>query len=138
VTALTAQLQVKAALSGDVAELMSAVPPLARALRYGTVRQTSGAGAVDAAAFETILDGMIARICIGLPLACSSLDDDAAGRCSNTSKGCKIAWGFSNTTHGTSLARDPAQVGRSSGLHAWWPGDSAASCSTPARCLTPT
>ncbi len=80
VTALTAQLQVKAALSGDVAELMSAVPPLARALRYGTVRQTSGAGAVDAAAFETILDGMIARICIGLPLACSSLDDDAAGK----------------------------------------------------------
>jgi len=78
VTALTAQLQAQTALSGDVEALMEAVPPLARALRYGTVRQTSGAAAFDTVAFETILDGMITRICIGLPLACASLDDAAA------------------------------------------------------------
>lgn len=74
------RLQAETALSGDVAGLMDALPPLARALRYGTVRQTAGTANVDAAVIAAIVDGLVMRICIGLPLACASLDDDAARR----------------------------------------------------------
>lgn len=72
------QIQARLAVSGDVAGLMDAVPSLARALRYGTVRETSGAATLDRAAFDTIIAGLVTRACIGLPLACSSLNDDAA------------------------------------------------------------
>ncbi len=78
IPALITQLQAKAALSGDVLELMQGVPPLARALRYGTVRDMSGTASVDPADFAVVLNGMVTRICIALPLACASLDDDAA------------------------------------------------------------
>jgi hypothetical protein len=61
-----------AAVGADVPELMGALPPLARVLRYGNVRGT------DATAVSTVVDGLVARICIGLPSAASSLDDDAA------------------------------------------------------------
>ena len=61
-----------AAVGADVPELMDALPPLARVLRYGNVRGT------DATAVSTVVDGLVARICIGLPGAASSLDDDAA------------------------------------------------------------
>jgi hypothetical protein len=61
-----------AALSADVPSLMAALPPLARVVRYGNVRGT------DASAVRTVVDGLIARICVGLPGACASLDDDAA------------------------------------------------------------
>ncbi len=71
-------IQARMARSGDVAGLMDAIPPLARAMRYGTVRQTSGTAQFDFKAFNEILDGMVTRICIGLPLACASLDDAAA------------------------------------------------------------
>ncbi|HNT76791.1 MAG TPA: DUF5682 family protein [Anaerolineae bacterium] len=118
VVALTTQLQAQAALSGDVAELMSAVPPLARALRYGTVRQTSGAGAVDAAAFETILDGMIARVCIGLPLACSSLDDDAAGKMLKHLEGLQDSLGILQHDTWTMLWQETLlKLADQSGLH---------------------
>jgi hypothetical protein len=72
------QIQARLAVSGDVAGLMDAVPSLARALRYGTVRETSGAATLDRTAFNSILTGLVVRVCIGLPLACSSLNDDAA------------------------------------------------------------
>lgn len=78
VAPVMAGIQAQMALSGDVIALMAALPPLARAMRYGAVRQTSGAAALDAAAFTSIVDGLAARICIGLPLACASLDDNAA------------------------------------------------------------
>lgn len=61
-----------AAVDRDAAHLLSAIPPLARVLRYGDVRQT------DTTAVETILDGLVVRACISLPLACASLDDAAA------------------------------------------------------------
>jgi hypothetical protein len=61
-----------AAVGADVPELMDALPPLARVLRYGNVRGT------DATAVSTVVDGLVARICIGLPSAAASLDDDAA------------------------------------------------------------
>jgi hypothetical protein len=69
---LMQRLQDAAALASDIAHLMDALPALAGALRYGNVRQT------DAAAIAEVVDGLIARICIGLPPACAALNDDAA------------------------------------------------------------
>jgi hypothetical protein len=62
----------RAAVDTDVAHLMDALAPLARVLRYGNVRRT------DAQLVAGVVDGLVARICIGLPVACASLDDDAA------------------------------------------------------------
>ena len=61
-----------AAVGADVPALMDALPPLARVLRYGNVRGT------DATAVSAVVDGLVARICIGLGGAAASLDDDAA------------------------------------------------------------
>jgi hypothetical protein len=63
-----------AAVGADVPALMDALPPLARVLRYGNVRGT------DATAVSTVVDGLVARICIGLGSAAASLDDDAAAQ----------------------------------------------------------
>jgi len=72
VSHLMARLQAEAALATDVGHLMEALPPLASVMRYGNVRQT------DAAMVGGIIDGLVARICIGLPGACASLNDEAA------------------------------------------------------------
>jgi Family of unknown function (DUF5682) len=61
-----------AAVGADVPALMDALPPLARVLRYGNVRGT------DATAVSTVVDRLVARVCIGLSSAAASLDDDAA------------------------------------------------------------
>jgi hypothetical protein len=74
-----AAVQAQAALTADVAGLMAALPPLARTVRYGDVRGSAGAASVDVAALNAIIAGLVERICIGLPLACATLDDDAAG-----------------------------------------------------------
>jgi len=66
------RLQAQAAVASDIVSLMRAVPQLARLLRYGDVRQTS------LASVERVLDGMLARICIGLVNACSALNEEAA------------------------------------------------------------
>ncbi|MFD0741381.1 DUF5682 family protein [Phytohabitans flavus] len=65
-------LDTRAALDTDVAHLMGAVPPLARTLRYGDVRGT------DVSALRTVTDGLLVRICVGLPGAVASLSDEAA------------------------------------------------------------
>lgn len=75
---VVARLQSAAALTSDVAGLMDALPPLGRTLRYGSVRQEAGQAALDTANLAAVIDGLVTRICIGLPLACASLDDDAA------------------------------------------------------------
>ena len=62
----------RAALDTDVSHLMDALPALARALRYGDVRRT------EASSIEAVVNGLVVRICIGLPVACSSLDHEAA------------------------------------------------------------
>jgi Family of unknown function (DUF5682) len=62
----------RVALDHDVAHLMGALPALARTLRYGDVRGT------DTAALRTVADGLVVRICVGLPPALASLDDSAA------------------------------------------------------------
>jgi hypothetical protein len=69
---LMERLQAEAALANDVAHLMDALPPLADVLRYGSVRKT------DASIVSHVIDGLVARICVGLPVACASLNDDAA------------------------------------------------------------
>jgi hypothetical protein len=69
---LMATIQQVAATSGDISHLMQALPPLANVLRYGNVRQT------DTGMVRQVVDELMARICIGLPAACSSLNDEAA------------------------------------------------------------
>ena len=64
----------RAAADSDVADLMAAIPPLVRAVRYGDVRGT-GTGALSA-----VIDALTARVCAGLPAAVSGLGDDAAAR----------------------------------------------------------
>ena len=73
VTHVMGVLAARAAIDTDVGHLMEALPALARALRYGDVRRT------DSSSIAAVVDGLVVRICIGLPVAVSSLDDDAAG-----------------------------------------------------------
>ena len=68
------QLQSAAAVASDVTHLMAALPPLVNILRYRDVRQT------DSFVVSQVVDSLVARICIGLPGACASLDDDAAAK----------------------------------------------------------
>jgi cytochrome c1 len=72
VAATTRALEDRAALTGDAQQLLAALPPLANVFRYGNVRQT------DAAMVGHVLDGLIVRAAISLPLAGASLDDAAA------------------------------------------------------------
>lgn len=67
-----AKVQAVAALASDVAHLMEALPPLARIARYGDVRKTNIEVVAD------VIDGLVARICAGLPAYCASLNDEAA------------------------------------------------------------
>lgn len=62
----------RAALDADVVHLMEALPPLARAQRYGDVRQT------DTRALRQVSEVLVLRICAGLPQAVGGLDDDSA------------------------------------------------------------
>jgi hypothetical protein len=66
------RLQQVAALSNDIPHAMEALPSLAGVLRYGNVRQT------DTAMVQQVVDGLVTRIVIGLPNACSALNDEAA------------------------------------------------------------
>lgn len=63
-----------AAVSTDVLQLMQAIVPLARVLRYGNVRRT------DLDIVEPVVQGMLSRICIGLPAAATGVNDDSAGQ----------------------------------------------------------
>jgi len=66
------RLQEESARAPDIAHLMSGLPPLARVLRYSDVRRT------DLGLVGDVVDGFVVRICVGLSVACGSLDDDAA------------------------------------------------------------
>lgn len=69
---LLGRVQALAAVSADVRRIMDALSPLARAARYGTVRE------VPAERLLVIFDGLFDRVLIGLAGACASLDDAAA------------------------------------------------------------
>ena len=73
VQALIETLAERAATTGDVAQLLQALPPLANVYRYGSVRQT------DTALLATVIDSLVLRAAIGLPVACMAMDEDAAG-----------------------------------------------------------
>lgn len=62
----------QAAVASDIRHLMEALPHLAQIARYGDVRKT------DLKAVSHAIEGLVTRICIGLPGACASLNDDAA------------------------------------------------------------
>ncbi|TVT53193.1 hypothetical protein FNH05_12085 [Amycolatopsis rhizosphaerae] len=63
-----------AAGGADVAQLMAALPPLARAGRYGDVRGT------DTTAVRSVAGHLLARICAGLATAARGLDDEATAK----------------------------------------------------------
>jgi hypothetical protein len=67
-----ARLQSQAALAADVRHLMDALPALTRVARYGDVRGTRTEYILP------IINGLFERIVVGLPSACTSLDDEAA------------------------------------------------------------
>ena len=67
-----ARIQEQAALHSGAAHLMGAMPPLARAARYGDVRGTSKERILP------VLEGLFERTLIALPTAAGSLDDEAA------------------------------------------------------------
>jgi hypothetical protein len=62
----------RAALDADVGHLAGALPALVRSVRYGDVRGT------DAAALREVAEGIATRVCVGLPPACTGLDDAGA------------------------------------------------------------
>ncbi len=72
VATATQALEDRAALTGDAAQLLETLPPLANVFRCGNVRQT------DATLVAHVLDGLALRAAIGLPVACGGLDDSAA------------------------------------------------------------
>ncbi|MEU2125672.1 DUF5682 family protein [Nocardia niwae] len=69
---LIARLESTAALDHDVTHLLAALPGLIRTLRYGDVRGT------DTKALAHVADGLLVRICAGMPAAVTGLDTDAA------------------------------------------------------------
>jgi hypothetical protein len=69
---LLARVESAAAVSADVRHLMDALPELGEVARYGDVRGTRAERIVP------VIEALFARILIGLPGACVSLDDEAA------------------------------------------------------------
>lgn len=67
-------LDEQAAADCDVVHLMTAVPVLVRAARYGDVRGTG------TASLSAVVNALTARVCAGLPAAAGSLADDAAAK----------------------------------------------------------
>ena len=69
---LVLKLESLSAVTSDVPQLIDAFDDLAHVQRYGNVRQT------DVTEVTHVVNGLVARICIGLPAACASLNDEAA------------------------------------------------------------
>jgi hypothetical protein len=66
------RIQDVSATTPDLGFLLAALPPLVNVLRYGNVRGT------DTTALGAIVDGLVARACIALPLGSRALADEAA------------------------------------------------------------
>ncbi len=65
-------LQNQAALANDITHLMQALPPLVSVARYGDVRGTSQVQVLP------IIHSLTERIMLGLPLACTGIDEASA------------------------------------------------------------
>ena len=74
ISSLMRQLETQAAVTSDIAQLLSALPPLAELARYSDVRGS------EVAVIDEVLNAIAPRASIGLGLACHSLDDQAAER----------------------------------------------------------
>ncbi len=74
---MLAIVQARAAVASDVIHLAAALPRLARLSRYGDVRGLSAEPVL------ALFDGIYQRVLVGLPNACTSLDDDAAAAMAN-------------------------------------------------------
>ncbi|AFD07103.1 DUF5682 family protein [Solitalea canadensis] len=66
------RMDLLAANTTDVHSLIKAFIPLVKIKRYGNVRKT------DLDIIQLITDTLFSRICIGLPSACSGIDEDTA------------------------------------------------------------
>ncbi|HEY0753299.1 MAG TPA: DUF5682 family protein [Ktedonobacteraceae bacterium] len=69
---LLSAVQTSSAVASDVRQMMDALPPLVRVAREGDVRETRSEHLLP------VIEGLFERVVIGLPGACSSLDDEAA------------------------------------------------------------
>ncbi len=69
---LVQRLRDLSALTKDIHNLMEALPALVNALRYGSTRK------MDLSAIEQLVESIIPRICIGLPNACASIDEESS------------------------------------------------------------
>jgi hypothetical protein len=69
---VTRELENRAAVTGDAAQLLATLPALANVFRYGSVRKT------DSQLVAHLVDGIVLRATIGLTMACEALDEDAA------------------------------------------------------------
>ncbi len=69
---LIKRIEDAAATTSDILRMIDALQPLVRILRYGSVRQ------IDKSVLKHVVDSLVIRICVGLPRACQSLNDDAA------------------------------------------------------------
>jgi hypothetical protein len=67
------RIEDEAAQGHDIQHMIDALQPLVRVLRYGSVRQT------DKAMLQHVVDSLITRICVGLPMTCASMNNGAAG-----------------------------------------------------------
>ncbi|SFH32463.1 DUF5682 family protein [Pontibacter chinhatensis] len=70
VAALMRRMDELAASTSDVTELMQAFLPLVQIKRYGHVRN------IKSDTLTLIMDSLVARICAGLPAACSAIDEE--------------------------------------------------------------
>jgi hypothetical protein len=72
--AIAQRIQDVAAATNDIIQLVAVLPGLAGIMRYGNVRKT------DAEMVRHIVESMITRICIGLPIACCGIDEATANK----------------------------------------------------------
>jgi Family of unknown function (DUF5682) len=108
-------LDAVAALDEDVVSLMAAVPPLVRAIRYGTVRGT------PAGPLSAVVDALVIRICAGLPGRAGGLADDAATRLRAAMDGLHAALAVHGGADGGSRDRPVAgpAAGAGAGPGSW-------------------
>ncbi len=72
VPAVMARMQELAATTHDAGVLLAALAPLANVLRYGNVRGT------DTGSVAEVMDGLVQRACIALPVAARGINEEAA------------------------------------------------------------
>lgn len=109
---LMSTIQQAAATSGDVSHLMQALAPLVNVLRYGNVRQT------DTSMVRQVVDELMARVCIGLPAAVSSVNDDAAQQFFEHINAVQSAVGIlQNDSHTRSWTQTLAHLSAQDGVH---------------------